>query len=465
VGQIFHALTGLVLGLSACYFFGMVLLGWRASRAGAARLSSQAAAVYERPEASLEVRGADGSARDRFHVYYLVPCLDEELVIGATVSLLAPAADPQSIVVIDDGSSDGTGATARLAGGTAVAVVRRDLPMARQGKGPALNAGLLEVRRMVHERSQDPARVIVVVMDADGRLSEGALSVVLPLFDGADVGGAQLAVRIRNRGSWVTSFQDFQFWTMSAMTQLGRVRTGTVSLGGNGQFTRLSALLSIGEQPWDQSLTEDLDLTISLIVRGWRTTSTPHASVDQQGVETARRLLHQRTRWYQGHMTAGKRIPDIWRSPRIGHSSAVETIMYLLVPWVLDLPWSVLYHLALLQLVVAVAGNHFAGGALSPLGLVLLYVVAFYPALITAVLCRRRDPEIGWVRCVALGHSFLAMNYLSWACCWRALLRMVKGDTGWVKTARVAEGGPDARRPPSITLVDPPVAGATRQAA
>ena len=49
------------------------------------------------------------------------------------------------------------------------------------------------------------------------------------------------------------------------MTQYGRIRTGTVSLGGNGQFTRLSALLEIGEQPWNASLTEDLDLTISLL--------------------------------------------------------------------------------------------------------------------------------------------------------------------------------------------------------
>ena len=297
---------------------------------------------------------------------------------------------------------------------------------------------------MVDERGQDPEDVVVVVMDADGRLSEGALSVVLPLFDDPRVGGAQLAVRIRNRGTWVTSFQNFQFWTMSALTQLGRVRTGTVSLGGNGQFTRLSALLSVGDQPWDESLTEDLDLTVSLIVRGWRCTTTPHASVDQQGVETAKRLLNQRTRWYQGHMTAAKRIPEIWRSNRIGHSSAIEAIMYLLVPWVLDLPWSILYHLALLRFALTVADNHLAAGAGSPLGVALLYIVAFYPALVTAVLCRRRDPEIGWLRCIALGHSFVAMNYLSWACCWRALVRMLRGETGWDKTARVAEGEPTA---------------------
>src|SRR5690606_20154735 len=156
--------------------------------------------------------------------------------------------------------------------------------------------------RIVHERGEDPAKVVVAVMDADGRLSEGARGVVLPSFDDPDVGGVQLAGRIRNRHSWVTRCRDFQFWALSALTQLGRIRTGTVSLGGDGQFTRLSSLLELGHAPWRESLTEDLDLTISLVSRGWRCLSTPYASVDQQGVESLAGLLRQRTRWYQGHM-------------------------------------------------------------------------------------------------------------------------------------------------------------------
>ncbi|MGW1198558.1 hypothetical protein ACWD4B_22365 [Streptomyces sp. NPDC002536] len=50
----------------------------------------------------------------------------------------------------------------------------------------------------------------------------------------------QLGVRIRNRrGNFLTWFQDYQFWVMAAVTQFGRNLTSTVSLGGNGQFTRL----------------------------------------------------------------------------------------------------------------------------------------------------------------------------------------------------------------------------------
>jgi cellulose synthase/poly-beta-1,6-N-acetylglucosamine synthase-like glycosyltransferase len=246
----------------------------------------------------------------------------------------------------------------------------------------------------------------------------------------------------------VTRFQNFQFWTMSAMTQYGRIRTGTVSLGGNGQFTRLSALLEIGEQPWNASLTEDLDLTISMLVNGWRCTTTPHASVDQQGVERVRALLKQRTRWYQGHMMAGARIPEIWRSPTLRHTSAVEAILYLLVPWVLDLPWSILYHLAVVMFVLHSETNGvFAQDSAGHIvGWIALYVVAFYPAIVTSVLCFRRDPQVGLWHSILLGHSFVLMNYLSWACSWRALFRMLRGQNGWAKTDRNLETGPPASR-------------------
>jgi hypothetical protein len=149
--------------------------------------------------------------------------------------------------------------------------------------------------------------------------------------------------------------------------------------------------------------------------------------------------LKQRTRWYQGHMTAGRRIPELWRSERISHGSALETILYLLVPWVLDLPWSILYHVAIVRFAMHWADVGLTGST-GWWTYALLYLVAFYPALITGVLCRRRDPQISWPNALLLGHSFVAMNYLSWACSWRALFRMVRGKTGWEKTTRSVEG-------------------------
>lgn len=285
-----------VITLSAGYLVLAMGFGLREMRRQHAKLPVQGNARYG---------GAHLGRRDDRHLYVLIPCLDEESVIGQTVGALL--GENTTVVVIDDGSSDRTGAVAvsaarRNAAGGEVVALRRELPNARQGKGVALNHGITYVRRAVELRRQDPREVIVCVMDADGILSERTLSHVMPLFDDPRTGGVQLGVRIRNRHrNFLTWFQDYQFWALAAVTQFGRNGTATVSLGGNGQFTRLAALNGIGERPWSDSLTEDLDLAISLGIRGWHLHTTPHASVDQQGISGLSRLVRQRTRWYQGH--------------------------------------------------------------------------------------------------------------------------------------------------------------------
>lgn len=262
------------------------------------------------PGQSVPERAAPGAG---LLVYYLIPCLDEAAVIADTVSALL--ADPRArVVVIDDASQDGTGALAAAVSPGRVSVVRRELPGAQQGKGPALNAGYWFAVQDAARRGIDPARIVIGVMDADGRLSPGALDAVLPLFGDPRVGGVQLPVRIRNRGSLLTAMQDIEFWGVCALAQLGRNFCGTASLGGNGQFTRLQALRGLGHRPWGTDLTEDLELTLALASEGWRLVSTPDAWVSQQGVTTLAALLRQRARWYQGHMQAARWLPRLWRA-------------------------------------------------------------------------------------------------------------------------------------------------------
>nr|WP_246401849.1 glycosyltransferase [Jiangella mangrovi] len=376
-------------------------------------------------------------------VYFLVPCLNEEAVIGQTVAGLTKLAGTTT-VVIDDGSDDHTARCAEQAGGFGVEVLRRDLPEARRGKGEALNAGVAWVRRRVAELGQDPEQVIVCVMDADGRLSDGALDHVLPLFADEKVGGVQLQVRIRNRGSFLTRFQDYQFWAIAAVTQFGRQATGTVSLGGNGQFARLSALNMAGEKPWSASLTEDLDLAITLALQGWELQSTPHASVDQQAVERLGPLVRQRTRWYQGHMMAILRLPEIWRSRELSHGRALELTSYCLVPWLLDLPWSILFHYCLIMLVLRwndLSILSSGDGTATVIIAAAFYLLAFAPALATGLIYHRRDRRWGLLKSLAMGNAVIVTNYLSFACVWRALFRILRGQTSWDKTSRIRETG------------------------
>ncbi len=447
--EVTNALTLLVMSLAAAYFFLAVGLGVRQLRRHRVPIRFQDGIDYGNPFRPLQ---GHPEANGPYHLYFLVPCLNEEAVIGRTVSALLepdarredemPAVVDSRILVIDDGSDDATGEVADAAGRNRVTVLTRCAPDARKGKGAALNHGFVHLMADVADRGLDPERVLVVVMDADGRLSDGAVDEVVPLFDDPEVGGVQLAVRIRNRmDNFLLRYQDHQFWTLSSLTQFGRLVTGTVSLGGNGQFTRLSALLGLDGEVWSSSLTEDLDLTIRLSMAGWRLTSTPRAAVDQQGVAHVGPLIRQRTRWYQGHMMAGRHLPDVLASEKMSHAASMEVCLYLLVPWIFDLPWSILYHLVLLQVVLTLpAAELFSSGGWGwPAQALVVYLLGFWPALITAGLAKARDPKLGIRRALGLGHSFIITNYLSYACAWRALWRMLRGRTGWTKTSRLAE--------------------------
>jgi 1,2-diacylglycerol 3-beta-glucosyltransferase len=392
-------------------------------------------------------------------VYFVVPCMNEETVISETVGSLL--SDPRAlVVVVDDASDDRTGELAAAVDSSRVMVVRRELPEARLGKGPALNAGLVCVLHDAGIRGISASRITVCVMDADGRLSPGALDAVLPLFSDPRVGGVQLPVRIRNRGSLLTVMQDLEFWGVCAVAQLGRIASGTVSLGGNGQFTRLAAILEMGARPWQARLTEDLDLdlALALAVKGWRLTSTADAYVSQQGVSSLRALIIQRTRWYQGHMQAVRWLRELWSSRQLSHLAMLELTVYLLVPWVLVLPWSIIFNYNLLIMVLWILGwvsSPGLGGDLTQkiATVVFWYTLSCLPIYMAGFLYGRPERKVGYVRAFFIGHLLLG-NYVTYAACWRAMYRLITGAHGWEKTQRTAE-----RRQPGPVLTGPALAG------
>ena len=388
------------------------------------------------------------SARRPRAIYVMVPCLNEEGVIGSSLTRMLRDDDVR-VVIIDDGSTDHTADIVRAVGGDRTLLISRRLPDAQKGKGPALNAGLPAIIDDVKHRGLDPFDVIVCVMDADGELSDGALKYVLPLFEDPKVGGAQLGVRISNRDvSLLTMMQDFEFWGMAATAQLGRVRLGTVSLGGNGQFTRLSALADLGTAPWSTALTEDLDLALRLMTAGWRLTTTPKAYVNQQAVLTLPALIRQRTRWFQGHMACIGRLRSLWSGPAMSNLAVLEVSAYLLIPWMFILPWSILFHIGLWELVGRLASaprNELGGSGLAVrvITLAAWYLLGFGPSLFGGYLYYRQDRSVSKLKAFAFGHALVLCNYVAFVSCWLAAIRSLRGLTGWEKTFRRTERGLD----------------------
>jgi cellulose synthase/poly-beta-1,6-N-acetylglucosamine synthase-like glycosyltransferase len=415
------------------------------------------------------LRHRRGPAGDpaRFEWHFMVPCRDEQAVIGGTVRYLRANFPAAHVWVIDDDSDDATAAEVHRArdrgdpDDTFVHLVQRRRPDARVGKGEALNAGYRAVKHWIG-RHADADATVVVVVDADGRPAPDCLAVCAArrLFGDPRMGAVQIDVRMLNRGvpqpgvgrlrrmcgSLLVRMQDLEFRTAIAAIQLSRGITGTISMGGNGQFTRLSALDSIAgpdERPWRGSLLEDFELGVHLLTSGWRTGFSVDTHVDQEGLYSLRRFIAQRTRWGQGTMQCARYLRPIWDSRHLSTLGAAEIMYYLAQPW-MQLAGTLVYPIPFVFLGMRAAADPgevwawFIGGAW------LLFTVyglfGLLPFLIWGPIYRARCERTGsWWRGLGYGLAYALYIYTFYITSWRALIRLIRGHNGWAKTRRNSE--------------------------
>lgn len=380
-------------------------------------------------------RRAAGRPGSRLYVFILA-CLNEEKVIAASLERITSLhGDNFVAMVIDDASDDGTARVVRDIGSPKVALYQRKMPNARRGKGAALNAGLRRLRDAKIVSRYDPDDVIICVVDADGRLDPQILQEVNPHFDDPTTGAVQVGVRMYNRKQGLLArLQDMEFVVYGDIFQSARQHIGSVGMGGNGQFMRLSALDSLPGDPWSDCLTEDLDLGVRLLAQGWRNSHCLTAAVHQQAVLSLGRLLRQRSRWFQGHMQAARLAPLILR--KIAPRPAVDLLYHLSSPVLL-----LLTSLLPLSFLLAFAGTVIASVVsghllLSPWWLPWFYLMTFGVASAYTHVYRKREPSLGILRSLLLGHVYVLYGYIWFVAGWWAVGRTLRGRQTWLKTAR-----------------------------
>jgi 1,2-diacylglycerol 3-beta-glucosyltransferase len=384
----------------------------------------------------------DGAPDGLFFVF-VVPCLNEEEVIATTLErLLALPGDDHAVLVVDDASDDATLSIVEAASDERVWLLRRSPPDARVGKGRALNAAFRYLRSNSQIRARNSDDVILCVVDADGRLDPDVLNKVGPHFADGQIGAVQVGVRMTNAdSSLLTRLQDLEFAIFTQIFQTARRLIGSVGLGGNGQFTRLSALESLGEEPWSDSLTEDLDLGLKLLTRGWSNDFCARSYVRQQAVTGVGRLARQRTRWFHGHMQSWKRIPDILKS-QLPIKTTADLIFYLTSPILVLIlsPMILLFYGTVVALFIASPGDAAAvfldRGWTIP---VLSYALSFGAAPLYGVAYWKENPDYGLWRSIAVAHLFNVYTYVWTAAAWAFIYRLTTRRRAWTKTARSSE--------------------------
>jgi 1,2-diacylglycerol 3-beta-glucosyltransferase len=377
------------------------------------------------------------AARSLFFVF-LIPCLNEERVISATLDRLhGMGLQNFLVIVIDDACDDETAQVVRSRATEHVLLLRRSLPEARKGKGAALNAAIEHLVDHPRLHGRASADIVICLLDADGRLDPSAPEAASRCFADPRVGGVQVAVRIENRDEGVLArLQDMEFVCYTEIFQRCRSLGGFAGLGGNGQFTRLSALVSLGRQPWSASiLTEDLDLGVRLGLAGWRTAYTSEAAVNQQGLKDIRRLVRQRSRWFQGLLQCWRLIPSVAR--QAAGRRRMDTLHLLLSPVLIFAAFLMTLSFVVASIEWLTAPGPYADGYLLRV-VVAWYVLTFSPAVFLAVIYRRVS-GLGLLRSLGLGHTFVLYGLLWVAAGVRGLWRLLLGRHGWLKTDRLLE--------------------------
>jgi len=375
--------------------------------------------------------------RARPFVSVLVPARDEERVIEETVRCLARldyhagGRRRYEIIVIDDGSRDGTPQILqRLARELGIRVVRT--AGGGCGKAAALNAGTR------HARGR-----LLAVFDADARVAPDYLQHLVAAVDDPRVGGAQGRRLFYNAGrNLLTRMQEDEF--AITYTALQRARQGAgafVTFAGNGMLVRREALREAGG--WNEhALTEDIDLSVRLYLAGWRIRYCDDAVVWEEAVEALGALLRQRTRWFEGALRClGEQLPALLVA-RVPLRVRLDMFFFLAGLLLATLALLTTYAYALIGL---------AGAVVLFLGIaqeVMVAISAFFTLALVATVVRERGWSplvVGWV---LLRSSLFALHRvvvvpLAIA---RYVRAAVTGRVDWAKTVHLGTASAEGAR-------------------
>jgi cellulose synthase/poly-beta-1,6-N-acetylglucosamine synthase-like glycosyltransferase/spore germination protein YaaH/peptidoglycan/xylan/chitin deacetylase (PgdA/CDA1 family) len=221
-------------------------------------------------------------------VSVLIPCFNEEKVIAASVArILESEWSRLEVIVLDDGSSDGTADEVERHFGAEPRVRLMRFP--NGGKALALNRGLDQV-----------TGDIVVALDADTLFPPTTIGRLARWFVDPRVGAVAGNALVGNRRNLVTRWQALEYVTAQNLERRALAALGAVTVvpGAVGAWRR-SALETLGGYPSD-TLAEDQDLTMAVQQAGWRVEFDPDARAYTEAPETVAGLLKQRFRWSFG---------------------------------------------------------------------------------------------------------------------------------------------------------------------
>lgn len=229
-------------------------------------------------------------------VSIMVPCYNEELTVVGTIKSLLDSHYPKDklkVILIDDGSTDGTwNMVQQFAGNSQVVLLQKQ----NEGsKFAALNFGLAHV-----------TTDIVGCLDADSSVDNFAIRNSVQWFSRDDVSGVVPSMVIDNPQTIMQHMQKVEYEIATYLKQVLHQLESLYVAPGPLTLFRKKVFDTLGEYK-EAHHTEDLEIALRMQIAGMRLVHSKDSLVYTKGPRTWPALLKQRIRWTYGFI---KNIQD-----------------------------------------------------------------------------------------------------------------------------------------------------------
>ena len=240
-------------------------------------------------------------------VTIIVPCFNEELTVESTISSLLNLDYPReklSIIVVDDGSTDGT--RSRLMQFKDRSQINL-LWKKNGGKHTALNLALELVKSD-----------LVGCLDADSFVNTNALKKIVPFFDNADIMAVTPSIKVYNPTTILQYVQKIEYsWGIFLRRMLSSLGALYVTPGPFSIF-RTKVFQELGGYRHAHH-TEDLEMALRLQKNHYKIVNSHGAHVYTTTPFKFPALFKQRVRWTYGFLNNVIDYKELFFNRKYGH--------------------------------------------------------------------------------------------------------------------------------------------------
>ncbi|PET04797.1 glycosyl transferase family 2 [Bacillus cereus] len=347
-------------------------------------------------------------------VSVVIAAYNEEKVIAKTIrSILDSNYRDFEVIVVDDGSTDGTSKVMQetFYKHPKVRLIQKE----NGGKSSAMNLGFQQSRGE-----------IIVTLDADTIIAQDAISLMIRHFEDHNVAAVSGNVKVGNSWNLLTTWQHVEYITgfnleRRAFDELNCI---TVVPGAIGAWRKKNVVES-GYLSED-TLAEDTDLTITFLRQGHRIVYEEKAYAYTESPEDVKSLIKQRYRWSYGTLQC------LWKHRKALFNAKHKTLGFIALPnmWLFQYVLQFIAPLADILMIMGLFGSN-------PLKVLGFYFVFFLMDLLASLFAFKLEKENPKPLVWLILQRFIYRQFMTYVVI-KSIFSSIRGvAVGWNKLKRM----------------------------